>query len=189
MRPLLTLLVLFHFVFYPLAAKAEFGGHFGAHFGYGKMGSTDPSPFSYQSRAIGSFNAELMPGWRLLDHALLLGLLFDLRFLAQLANGTTDFSGHGYTLGLGSTFNFGPVKFLFSYDPWARHSFSDSSGSTLKGSGVHLSVGGKVFSNTSADLEYYTSKFNSVDQGGTDINLEQYPVKLWAIGFGLSYNF
>jgi hypothetical protein len=188
MRALFTIGLILGFWLFPMKTRAEFGGHVGAHFGYGRMGTAEASPNSYQSRAIGTFDGEFMPGWRFFGGSLLAGVLFDLRFLAQLSNTAADFSGHGYSLGAGLMYEIAVVKLLFSYDPWERETYSGPN-TTFKGSGYHYLLGYKIFPGTSVDLEYVTANFNSQDQGGVESALSPQSVKLWSVAFGLSFSF
>lgn len=172
----------------PIKALAEFGGHVGAHFGYGKMGTDGVTIYSYDRRAVGTFNGEFMPGWRFFGSSLLAGVLFDLRFLAQLNNSSPDFSGHGYSLGAGLMYEVLALKLLASWDPWERQSYSGPS-TTFMGSGFHLLVGYKIFPATCVDLEYVTARFNAREQDGVETALSQFPLRMWSIGFGLSFSF
>ena len=188
MRVFVILGILVSFLFYNVEAKAEFGGHAGVHFNYGKLGTDANGPYLFDSRAVGTFDGEFMPGWRILDGSMLVGLLFDLRFLAQLSNASTDFSGHGYSLGPGISYEILLLKLLFSYDLWLRHTFTGPN-TTFKGKGYHFLLGYKIFPATSVDLEYVTGSFDSMNQTGQDFPLSPQAVKFWTIGFGLSFSF
>lgn len=171
------------------SAEAQFGAHFATHFGYGKMGSD--SGF-IQKRSMGTFDLQAMPGYRLLGNQLLLGLLFDLRFMSQLQDqndvGGEDFGGRGLTWGLGASFEPGPVKILVSYDLSARHWYTAPE-TTYKGSGFHFILGIPVAPSLFLDLQYVTTTYNTRKVNGDEYGLADDNVQHWNVGFGVSYSY
>jgi len=168
------------------SAQAEFGFHGGAHFGYGRMGNDAGGSVG---RNMGAFDLQFMPGYRILGF--MPGLLLDYRLLSQLEDGSptqANFSGHGLLMGLGLTYEPGPVKILVSYDFRNRHWFSRPD-TTYAGSGYHLLLGYKFMPGFSFDLEYVSSTYNSVEVNGIASGLNNDTVTHWNIGFGVSYSY
>ena len=82
-------LLIFLFLMGTELAHAEFGLHLGGHFGYGDMGGDAKD--AYESRAIGTFGFQALPGLRM--DSLLLGPLMDIRFIGQLGDSPPTFDG------------------------------------------------------------------------------------------------
>ena len=171
-------------------ARAEFGFHAGAHLGFGRMG--DEAIGGYSDRSIGSFDLQVMPGYRLLAGQLLAGLMLDYRFVSQLTNAGqvgSNFSGNGFLLGLGTSIEPGPFKFLVSYDFLARHSIKQPE-STLEGSGFHLLFGYKFLPLFYFDLELVTATYDNMSLDTYSIELPyQQSIRHWQLGLGISYSY
>jgi hypothetical protein len=166
-------------------ARAEFGFHAGSHFGYGRMSSDSGA----SARNMGTFDLQFMPGYRILGF--MPGLLLDFRLLSQLEEGSrtqANFSGRGLLMGLGVTYEPGPVKILVSYDFRNRHWYSGPD-TTYAGSGYHLLLGYKFMPGFSFDIEYVRSTYNSVEVDGIANGLNNNNVNHWNLGFGVSYSY
>lgn len=184
MKARLIALAVFLFLL-PLAAQAEFGFHAGSHFGFGKMENVSRTI----TRDIGTFDLQFMPGYRIAGF--MPGLMIDYRLMSQLQDSAVeeaDFSGTGLLLGLGVTFEPGPVKILVSYDLRSRHWHSGPD-TTYAGSGYHLLLGYKFFPGLAFDLQYVSSTYNSVEAGGIANGLPEDTMKHWNLGFGISYSY
>ena len=171
----------------PTLAKADYGAHVGGHFGYGKMGNS--SLDANQSRGIGTFDLQGMPGIKVYGKFILLGLMLDYRFHSQLSddNSLSQYGGRSFLLGPGAILDFPLFKLLFSWDIRDRHYYSGPD-TTYKGSGFHFLFGYKVVGNLCVDLEYVTARYKSVKINDDEIGLDD-PVKHYNLAFGLSWSF
>jgi hypothetical protein len=170
-------------------ARADYGAHLGAHFGYGQMGNS--SGDENRTRNMGTLDLQAMPGIKLYGNALLLGLMLDYRFMSQLTDETnlSSYGGRGFLAGPGALLDFSFGRFLFSWDMRARHYYSGPD-TTYKGSGFHFLFGYKVMGNLCADLEYVISRYNAVRINEVETGLdENKQVTHKSLGFGLSWLF
>lgn len=168
-------------------AQAEFGAHLGSHFEFGSMGGEAANV--YESRSMGAFGLQAMPGYRLLGKSVLAGLMLDLRFFSQLSSGTTvEFGGKSFLLGPAVAYEGAKIKFLLGWDLRARHS-TGTPAATYKGSGIRVLLGYRLGARLWGDLVYVTTKYKMVSNGDAETSLEDNPIKSSMIGFGLSYSY
>lgn len=180
-----VLLFSLFFLLAPTLVKAEFGFHAGSHFGYGRI-SNDGG--SIPARSMGVFDVQFMPGYRMLG-SLMPGLLFEYRLMSQLEEtATPDFGGRGLIIGLGATFEPGPVKLLVSYDFRARHWYSGPD-TTYSGSGFRFLVGYKFLPGFAFDVQYVSTSYDSQEVNGIATGLNNDNLHHWNLGFGASYSF
>lgn len=168
-------------------ARAEFGAHLGSHFEFGSMGGEAANV--YESRTMGAFGLQAMPGYRLMGKALLAGLMLDLRFHSQLSSGTAvEFGGKSFLLGPAVAWEGAKLKLLLGWDFRARHSTSTPA-STYKGSGIRFLLGYRLGARLWGDLQYVTTKYKMVSVSDVESSIEDNPIKSSMIGFGLSYSY
>ena len=186
-KPLLFVLIGL-FLFFSPQAKAEFGFHAGAHYGWGRMGNESDS---IKTRSMSTFDIQFMPGYRMLGF--MGGILFDYRSVSQLTDvvdaGNSDLSGSSFPWGLAATYEFALWKVLFSYDFRARHSASTTN-ATYKGTGFHLLGGYQFFPGFYADLEFVKMGYNTVEaSNGTETDLSSNKLSHWNLAVGISYSY
>lgn len=165
-------------------AEANFGAHLAPHFGFGNMG--DDSSGRLRSRSVGTFDLQAMPGYRVYGNAILVGMMFDYRFISQLSeeDNLQGLSGRGYLIGPGVGFELTFGKVLLSYDFMARYR-APSPEARLEGSGFHFIFGYRIAPNVYADLQYVRTRYNKLN----DEDLGDQSIKQNNIGFGLSLGF
>jgi hypothetical protein len=170
----------------PLTAHAEFGLHTGAYVEIGSMGSATAD--IYESRSMGAFGLQAMPGYRTMGKALLLGLMFNLRFFSQLSEGTaTDYSGTNLLIGPAAALEFTKIKALLGWDIRARHSAKLNT--SLSGSGLRFLLGYRLSPFMSVDALYTKTRYNSRSNGTLDIDLSESPIKASTFGLGVSLSY
>lgn len=171
------------------SARAEFGAHLGSHFEFGSMGGEAAD--AYESRTMGAFGLQAMPGYRLLGKKVLAGLMLDLRFFSQLSSGTSvGYGGKSLLIGPAVAYEGDKVKFLVGWDLRARHSASRPEAS-YKGSGLRLLLGYRLGGkgNLFGELQYLTTKYKTRTQDESDTDLSDNPIKSSMVGFGLSLSY
>lgn len=172
-----------------LPARAEFGAHLASHFEFGSMGGEAQDV--YESRTMGAFGLQAMPGYRMYGKAVLVGLMLDLRFFSQLSSGTTvSYGGRAFNVGPAVAYEGAKLKFLLGWDIRARHGASTPEAS-YKGSGIRMLLGYRLGGkgNLFAELQYVSSKFKTRTQNDTDNDLASSPIKSSMVGFGLSISY
>jgi len=170
----------------PLPAQAEFGLHAGGDIEVGAMGTSTATV--YESRTMGAFGLQLMPGYRTMGKTLLLGLMLNLRFHSQLSSGTTaEFSGRSFLLGPAAALEFTKVKLLVGWDIRARHSAKLTT--SYSGSGLRFLVGYRFAPSISADLHLITTKYKTRYIGEEETNISDDPIKSTMVGIGLSLSY
>jgi hypothetical protein len=183
----MRLLLFFCVALFADPARAEFGAHLGSHFEFGSMGGEAADV--YESRSMGAFGLQAMPGYRFLGKAVLAGMMLDLRFFSQLASGTTvEFGGKSFLLGPAVAYEGAKLKLLLGWDLRARHSTSTPM-ATYKGSGIRVLIGYRLGARLWGDLQYVTTKYKMVSVSNVESSLEDNPIKTSMIGFGLSYSY
>lgn len=168
------------------AAQASFGLHLGSHLGFGGMGNESGSRVN---RTMGTFDLQAMPGYRVFG--VMPGLFLEYRMMSQLTNrieAGSDYSGNGSNVGLGVLFEPALFKFLASYDFRSRHGFSTPD-TTFSGSGYRLIVGYKILPLLAFDVQYVSTKYNTIEENETETSIDNDPVKHWNLGFGVSLSF
>lgn len=174
------------FAFLTLPAHAEFGVHGGAHIEVGSMGSATAN--IYESRSMGAFGLQLMPGYRTMGKALLLGLMLNVRFHSQLSGGTSvDYSGRSFLVGPAAALEFTKVKLLLGWDIRARHSAKLTT--SYSGSGLRFLVGYRITPTMSADLQLLTTKYKTRYIGEDETDISDDPIKSTMVGIGLSLSY
>ncbi len=167
-------------------AKAEFGLHVGTHIEFGSMGTEIAD--AYESRSMGAFGLQAMPGYRLMGKSLLAGLMVDLRFHSQLSNGSAnDYSGQSFLLGPAIALELAMFKLLLGWDLRARHSAKMDT--SYSGSGFRFLLGYRLLGNMWADLHYVSMKYKTRSTAGIESDISSNPVKSGMVGVGLSWSF
>jgi len=180
-------LLLFLFSLLASPARAEFGLHLGSHFEFGSMGTS--SADVYESRSMGAFGLQAMPGYRFLGKTLMAGLMFDLSFHSQLSGAGTsvDFSGTSLRIGPALAIELAMLKFLVGLDMRARHSTKASA--SYSGSGLRFLIGYRVIGNVWASIQLLFTKYKSRSVNGLEEDLSAQPVSSNMVGLGLSLSF
>lgn len=185
----MRLLLLASLVLLPLNARAEFGAHLGSHFEFGSMGGEARDV--YESRSMGAFGLQAMPGYRALGKRVLAGLMLDLRFFSQLSGGTSvEYGGKSLLIGPAVAYEGDQVKFLLGWDMRARHSTSTPN-ATYKGSGLRVLLGYRLGGkgNLFGELQYLSTKYKTRTEDSSDTDLADNPIKSSMVGFGLSWSY
>ncbi len=168
------------------SARAELGVHAGANFEFGSMGTSTAD--ANESRSMGAFGLQVMPGYRTMGKSLLLGLMIDLRFHSQLSGGTTsDFGGQSFNIGPAAAYELAKLKFLLGWDIRARHSAKTST--SYSGSGLRFLLGYRLMGSLWANLQLLTTKFKTRTAADLDTDISANPVKSTMVGFGLSWSY
>lgn len=180
------MLIVFLTTLFATSAQAELGLHAGTHIEFGTMGSSTTDV--YETRSMGAFGLQLMPGYRTMGKALLLGLMLDLRFHSQLSGGTTvDYSGRSFLLGPAAAIEFTKLKVLVGWDLRARHSAKQNT--SFSGSGLRFLLGYRIAGNMTADLQLLSTKYKTRYIDETETLIQETPVKSTMIGLGLSWTY
>lgn len=180
-------LVTFALFLLPSLASAQFGFHTGAHFGYSKLGAQSGE---LRKRDLGAFDLQFMPGYRL-PADLMAGLMLEYRLMGQLDEDSRpgyDLSGNSFNMGIGGTWEPGPIKLLFSWDLYSRH-YVTGGNNTYMGSGYHFLIGFRFLPGFSFDVEYVTNTYDTQSTNGADYGLNDYYLDLWNVGLGVSYSY
>lgn len=170
----------------PASAQAGFGLHASTHFGFGRMGaeSSDLLP-----RAMGTFDAQLMPGYQFFGIVMPV-LVVDYRFIvSQLSNRTdvgSDLTGSGNNWGIAVISEPGPVKVLLGYDFRSRFTRQDPK-ILYSGSGLRAVMGYEAFPNLHFEMQFTSTSYNSSEVNSQTIPLTL-PIKHWNLGFGMAYS-
>jgi hypothetical protein len=183
----LTCLTTLILIWSPSTSEAAFGGHVGAHLGVGNFGGAG-QPVG--SKSLGTLDLQAMPGYRIFGNSLMLGVLFNLRYLSDL-NGASgydkDASGTGSLIGLALAYEFSVFKIIGSWDLRARQSGSNPD-TTYKGSGYTILFGYKTMPNFYVDFMVNKTSYTSrevLDIPETFVK----PVQHWNLALGMSYSF
>jgi hypothetical protein len=172
---------------HPLSARADFGLHAGAQFEFGAMGDSTEAT-AYESRSIGAFGLQLMPGYRLFGKSLMAGLVIHARFLSQLSGpNTVDYGGRSLLVGPAVSYELALLKFLLGWDIRARHAAKPDT--TFSGSGLRFLLGYRIVGNTWADLQILSTSYKDRQTGDERTEITSDPVKSTTVGFGLSLSF
>jgi len=170
----------------PLSAQAGFGLHASTHFGYGRMGSDSRSLLP---RSMGTFDAQLMPGYQFFDLVMPV-LVLDYRFIvSQLSNRTevgSDLTGSGDNWGIALISEPGPVKVLLGYDFRSRFTRQDPQ-ILYSGSGLRAVLGYEAFPNFHFEMQFTSTSYNSSEVNSRTTPLAL-PLKHWNLGFGMAYS-
>lgn len=168
-------------------AQAEFGGHIGAHLGFGSLGG-GAQPVGNTSEGV--LDLQVMPGYRFFNKELMVGPMANLRFLSQLSGSAAygyETSGTGSLVGIAAAYEPRPVKVIAAYDLRARHSHSTPD-TTYKGSGYTLVLGYLTTTDLFIDLEFNRTTYDSREVLEVEAPLAT-PLVHWNFGLGLSYSF
>ncbi|MGZ3695177.1 MAG: hypothetical protein ACXWQO_13640, partial [Bdellovibrionota bacterium] len=171
-------------IFSPTSAKAVFGGHIGSHLGIGNLGGAG-QPVGNTS--VGTLDLQAMPGYRILGNSLMLGPLFNLRYLSQLAGSNAvgkDVTGTGLLVGVAIDYDFSVFKIIASWDIRARHNH-DKPDTTYKGSGYTLLFGYKTLPDFYVDFMLNKTSYNARDVNGVPETLVK-PLQHWNLAIGMS---
>lgn len=145
----------------------------------------------YESRSMGAFGLQAMPGYRLMGKALLAGLMFDLRFFSQLSGGTSvGFGGKSLLIGPAVAYELNMVKMLLGWDLRARHSTTTPM-TTYKGSGLRLLLGYRLGGkgNVWGELQYLKTTYKMRTVSGEDTDISESPISSSMVGFGISISY
>jgi hypothetical protein len=180
------------FLLAPASARAQdYGIYAGLHLGAGHSG--DDIEDAYQTRTVGTVDLQFMPGLRFSGKSILVGLLFDARFLSQISNvdktAVGDFGGSGLTIGPGVVVDFTKARLLLSWDWRDRQSVNAPDGTTFKGSGFHLLAGYRMSPLVTVDLEYVIAKYNTIAVNDAETDVGDHLVKQNTIGVGVSVSY
>lgn len=170
----------------PFTAQAGVGLHAATHFGFGRMGDGSRTLLE---RSMGTFDLQLMPGYRF-SELLMPVFVLDYRFIvSQLSSRSevgSDLTGSGNLWGIAVVSEPGPIKVLLGYDFRARHNRDDPE-TEYSGSGIRAVLGYAVFPNFHFEMQFTSTSYSSADANSQTTELTQ-PIKHWNFAFGMAYS-